>query len=274
MVWAKYETLKPAPRSRYAHGAVSLGMSARQVLIFGGHGGECCLHYRRSPPALRCSHYVFVNSGSAFTFARYDFPIPAGRSRYYSDVHVLQLPLQQTAAGAGAEPSDASQITVGAIQPASQQHHGAGSILSSILPSSWLRNIGANRDSDSDDDDAAHRRSPSQPGSQAFWLSPQVNGVPPTKRSGHTSTLIGSKLFIIGGAFCRDVIPTLPDSNQHVKTVASNFEVSKVCGLCNAVLAWLNSSCVNSSQQLQLNFSHWYSDVCDLMFEIVKHCLP
>lgn len=43
MVWTRRETLKPAPRSRYAHGALSLGPATRQLLVIGGHGGTSCL---------------------------------------------------------------------------------------------------------------------------------------------------------------------------------------------------------------------------------------
>ena len=85
MHWRFYELPKPAPKSRYAHTAVWMPGS-RNLLMFGGHGG---------------------------------------RSRYYNDLQILQMPLQPGAPTAATAPSPI---------PAN-----GGGLLASLLPQSWLR---------------------------------------------------------------------------------------------------------------------------------------
>lgn len=268
MTWTKKETVQPAPRSRYAHGVVSLGMTSRQLLLFGGHGG---------------------------------------RSRYYNDVHILQLPIPNnsssvtdtttgnttttvsnnnnnnssppfhfsssshtnTAVTSGGTTSsalstnstytssnipgnntvllhnngnslnDSSSSSSNLSMGVPQLSPLSNSLMQTIFNTNWLKSVGSTNNSSNNNvgsniflNNASHSMMNSEdsdrlsssitignhntmPGGgvtnhhDGIWLTPHITGTAPSKRSGHTATLCGNRLFIIGGYNGKDILNDL-----------------------------------------------------------------
>jgi hypothetical protein len=149
--WHERTILSGPPKNRYIHATLMLE-SERRLLLFGGHGG---------------------------------------RSRYYNDVHLLDL--SDAAASLPSLPSESRErlpSSVSLLRPGDGHD-----------PSTPVPRQASNRDLRPDvspgslsDPDAASSSPPI-----GRWISPTISGSVPPKRSGHSLVRCGARAIVFGG---------------------------------------------------------------------------